>query len=400
MDKQKPNLLSKRANNAALTRPPQLKGEKHSNLSLREAFERATLESNPWGQFLLFVEDSYKRFTPRPREDDQKRSGVVRSAIQLLNEYPTESWDNLLSKLPERERLDADELYKHISNAKKLTPQEVYQSSQSALKGLIENAEYGFLDSENRDIGRIIQLCDAINYFQGNQSKTYLILAQLEKTVSEEFNPMFAASSGFQELISAGITSKLKNFAMTLMKHFRVTHTAIKGEAASNLALGIGEIERNLKTHINILEQQKSELEWQLQESRSKANEEALVKIAESLQNGRQPALEQMQQMIHILESQMDDTGEPEISSEQALSVFIMLRNMMKIFEDMGIQPYPKPAKGLFKISKADVSDYSYIEGDPFTDEDEIKEVECLRQGWKVGDTVITPAQVREVRRS
>ncbi len=36
------------------------------------------LEKNPWGQFLLFIEDSYKYFTPRPQQE-------LRELIEKLN---------------------------------------------------------------------------------------------------------------------------------------------------------------------------------------------------------------------------------------------------------------------------------------------------------------------------
>ncbi|MEC4817791.1 MAG: nucleotide exchange factor GrpE, partial [Scytonema sp. PMC 1069.18] len=306
-------------------------------------------------------------------------------------------WVELLNRLPQTERVDADELYRHISKTKKLTPQEVYQESQSAIRGLINNAEYGFLECENRDISRISQLCDAINYFQNSQSKTYFILAQIEAAVPEDAKPLFAASRGFQQIIEAGSTRKLQDFGMALMKHFRVTRSAIKDVAASNLVLSIGEIERDLRTQIRILEQEKSELEHQLQQTRNKAREEALTEIAHVLQNGRQPALDQIQQMIRLLEMQAEETGEPELSSEQALSVFIILRNLMKILQELGIEAYPKSVKNSFEISQVDLSEYAYIEGTPFMSEHEIKKVECIQQGWRVKETVITPAKVREL---
>ncbi|MFN7658073.1 MAG: hypothetical protein ACK5P3_08005, partial [Dolichospermum sp.] len=46
---------------SVLARPRLQKKENQTNfLSLKEAFDLETLEKNPWGQFLLFIEDSYK----------------------------------------------------------------------------------------------------------------------------------------------------------------------------------------------------------------------------------------------------------------------------------------------------------------------------------------------------
>ncbi len=187
---------------------------------------------------------------------------------------------------------------------------------------------------------------------------------------------------------------------MDLMKHFRVTRSAIKDEAASNLVLSIGEIERDLRTQISILEQEKLELEYQLEEIRNQAHQEALIKITHYLQNGRQPALDQIQQIIGLLEDQIEENGEPELSSEQALSVFISLRNLMEILQKLGIEAYPKSLKGSFEISQVDLSEYTYTEGKPFANEQEIKRVECIQPGWRVGKTVITPAKIRELTSS
>ncbi|MBD2136944.1 hypothetical protein H6F32_04920 [Anabaena sp. FACHB-1237] len=396
MDKPTPKPVIKHDKESVLARP-QKKSDQTNVPNLKEAFDLQTLQKNPWGQFLLFIEDCYKDFTPRPKEELQKRAKMIQNGIKLLNENYQDSWAELLSKIPPAERIEVDEVYRHISRTKKLTPQEVYQESQAAIRGLINNAEYGFLDTENRDIGRISQLSDTINYFQNHQSKTYLILFQLPGVVSEDAQAMFTASRGFQEIIDAGPSRKLQDFGMALMKRFQVTHTAIKAEAASNLVISIGEIERNLKNQIHTLEQQKLELEEQLQQQRNQGKQKALIEIATSLQNGRQPALDQMQQMMKILESQIEENGEPALSSEQSLSVFIILRNIMKVLQELGIETYPKSLTKPLEISQKQLSEYAYIEGKSFVNQQEIKKVECIQQGWKVGETIITPAKIREL---
>lgn len=398
MNHSTPKPIIKRQENTVFERP-KTKGDKSNFRSLKEAFDLETLEKNPWGQFLLFIEESYQYFTPRPQPELETQAKIIQNAIRILNEHHQESWGEILSRIPQSEKADADQLYRHISKGKKLTPQEVHQEFQSSIKGFINNAEYGFLESENRDIGRIKQLNDAINYFCNHQAKTYLIICQLPEFVPEDAKPMFDASKGFQAIIAAGSNPKLRDFSMALMKHFRVTQTAIKAEAASNLVLSIGEIERELRTQINILEQEKLELEEQLQQTRNQARQEALIEIAHALQNGTPPALNQIQQMIKLLELQAEETGEPELSSEEALSVLIILRNLMKILQELEITTYPKSLKGKLQISQNQLSEYAYIEGEPFRSEQEIKLVECIQQGWKVGSTVITPAKVRELNR-
>jgi|GEM_PF-1736380 len=399
MESQTPKPIIKRDRLTVLARP-QAKNEKNIFISLKEVFDLQILEKNPWGQFLLFVEvfveDHYKKVINRYQEENKNPAKIIGNAINLLNDYHQESWGELLNRIPQSERLDANELYQHISRYRKLTPLEVYQESYATITTLINNAEYGFLDSENRDIGRITQLCDAINYFQNSQSKTYFIISQLQAVVPEEAKLLFAASKALQIIVEAGPIDSLRHFGMDLMKNFRVTRSAIKDEVASNIVLSIGETERELKTQISNLEREKIELEYQLEQTRNKAREASVIEITHLLQNGRQPALDQIQQIIRLLEYQIEETGEAELSAELSLSVFISLRNLMEILQKLGIEAYPKSMKGSFEISQVNLSEYAYIEGQSFTNEQEIKQVECIQQGWRVGETVITPAKVRE----
>ncbi|MFM7368680.1 MAG: hypothetical protein ACKO2Z_13000, partial [Sphaerospermopsis kisseleviana] len=225
-----------------------------------------------------------------------------------------------------------------------------------------------------------------------NQDKTYFIIAQLPELVPEDAKPMFAASKAFQQIIAAGLNIKLEEFSMALMRRFRLTRADIKDDYAQFKDQEKDQIERDLRTQINILQQEKLALEEELEQTRNQARQKAGIEIANSRQNGRQPALNQIQQMISLLESQVEETGEPELDSDQALTVFIILRNLMKIFQELGIESYPKSLKAKLQISQNQLSEYAYIEGKPFANEGEIKQVECTQPGWKVGETVITPA--------
>jgi molecular chaperone GrpE (heat shock protein) len=378
---------------------PKKKGDQSNFRSLKEAFAIETLEKNPWGQFLLFIEEKYKDFTPRPHEELAQKAKIIQNAIRILIEHHQESWGEILSIIPQSEKAEADEFYQEISRYKRLTPQEVYQASQTAIKVIINHDKYGFVDGkiDAERINRKTQLNEAIDYFHNNQDKTYFIIAQLPELVPEDAKPMFAASKAFQEIIAAGSNFKLEEFSMALMRRFRLTRADIKDDYAQFKDQEKDQIERDLRTQINILQQEKLALEEQLEKTRNQARQEAVIAIANALQNGRQPALNQIQQMISLLESQVEETGEPELDSDQALTVFIILRNLMKIFQELGIESYPKSLKGKLQISQNQLSEYAYIEGNPFANEEEIKQVECTQPGWKVGETVITPAKVREL---
>jgi|694.fasta_scaffold09633_9 hypothetical protein len=385
---------------SVLARPRLQKKENQTNfLSLKEAFDLEIIEKNPWGQFLLFIEDSYKYFTPRPQEELEKRAKIIQNAIRILNEHHQESWVEILSIIPQSEKAEADEFYQEISRYKRLTPQEVYQASQTAIRVIINHDKYGFVDGkiDAERINRKTQLNETIDYFHNNQYKTYFIIAQLPELVPEDAKIMFAASKAFQEIIAAGSNFKLEEFSMALMRRFRLTRADIKDDYAQSKDQEKDQIERDLRTQINILEREKLELEQQLEKTRNQASQESVIEIAHSLQNGRQPALNQIQQMISLLELQIEETGEPELSCEQALSLFIILRNLMKTFNELGIEPYPKSLKGKLELSQNQLSEYAYMEGKAFANEQEIKQVECIQQGWKVGEIVITPAKVREL---
>lgn len=398
MNHSTPKPIIKRQEETVFERPKK-KGDKSNFRSLKEAFDLETLEKNLWGQFLLFIEESYQYFTPRPQPELETQAKIIQNAIRILIEHHQESWSEILSRIPQSEKVAADEFYQEISRYKKLKPQEVYQASQTTIKVILNHDEYGFVDGkiDNDRINRKIQLNEAIDYFHNNPEKTYFIIAQLPELVPADAKPMFAASKGFQNIIAAGPNMKLENFSMAFMRRFRLTRADITDDIARDGIRKKDEIERDLNTQINILQQEKFALEEQLEKTRKQARQEAVIYIANALQNGRQPALNQIQQMISLLESQVEATGEPELDSDQALTVFIILRNLMKIFQELGIESYPKSLKAKLQISQNQLSEYAYIEGKPFANEGEIKQVECTQAGWKVGEIVITPAKVREL---
>lgn len=377
--------------------PEQPKKPQNTKSSLKDKFDLEIIQKNPWGQFLLFVEDFYGKYIPPSTEDDKKLANILQSAIKTFNQHHQESWRQILHRIPPSSNKVIDDFYYYLSNRRKLTPQEVYQESQAAIQGLINNAEYGFIHTDNKDIGRISQLSDAINYFQKHRSKTYLVLSQLEAYVPEDAKKFFAASQVFQGIIASGAHEILTDFGMALMKHFKVTRTAIKDETAKNLVSGIGEIERQLKTQISILEAEKLELTRELQQLREQGHQEIVTQIAQELQNGSQRALDQIQKIISLIQPQIEASGEAQISSDDALAIFIVLRNLMTIFQKLGIETYPKSLKDSFTISQVDLAKYAYVGGTPFTNYTEIKQVQCIQKGWKVNDNIITPAKVQEL---
>ncbi|MFM7371333.1 MAG: hypothetical protein ACKO2Z_26785, partial [Sphaerospermopsis kisseleviana] len=127
---------------------PKKKGDKSNFRSLKEAFDLETLEKNPWGQFLLFIEESYQYFTPRPQPELETQAKIIQNAIRILNEHHQESWGEILSIIPQSEKAEADEFYQEISRYKRLTPQEVYQASQTAIQVILNHDKYGFVDSK------------------------------------------------------------------------------------------------------------------------------------------------------------------------------------------------------------------------------------------------------------
>jgi hypothetical protein len=59
MEHKTPKPRLKNPQNAAIRRPSnqKTKNDKNPHLSLKEKFNLQILQQNPWGQFLLFVED-------------------------------------------------------------------------------------------------------------------------------------------------------------------------------------------------------------------------------------------------------------------------------------------------------------------------------------------------------
>jgi hypothetical protein len=147
----------------------------------------------------------------------------------------------ILTIIPQSEKAEADEFYQEISISryKRLTPQEVYQASQTAIKVIMNHDKYGFVDGkiDAERINRKTQLNEAIDYFYNNQDKTYFIIAQLPELVPEDAKTMFAASKAFQEIIAAGSNIKLEEFSMALMRRFRLTRADIKDDYAQSKRL-------------------------------------------------------------------------------------------------------------------------------------------------------------------
>lgn len=120
MAHQTPKPILKNKKKSAFARPQE--DRENKNYTFKQAFDEKFLAINPWGQFLLFIEDYYYPFNSKNHEVHQTHSSVLRNAINLLNEYHKESWGEILNRVPREERLDADELYRYISRYKRLTP--------------------------------------------------------------------------------------------------------------------------------------------------------------------------------------------------------------------------------------------------------------------------------------
>jgi len=214
----------------------------------------------------------------------------------------------------------------------------------------------------------------------------------------KEVSDLISSSQGYRELIYWGATRFLDNFGLKLQRHFRITHTALKDQAAQNLVQELGSRENQLKQEIERLQEENEQLKENQKELRDRAFQEALCQIAQKLQNRPQPVLNQIFSYLRILQNLSESQeGELSLSSREALGVLITFEELINTLKDLNIEYYPKKIEETFYLKQDQLGEYNYIEGSPFQGNEDTKKVRCTTPGWCVGKEIITPACVKEV---
>jgi len=74
----------------------------------------------------------------------------------------------------------------------------------------VELAEYALADSENRDLTKLSELGEVIDYFKKSREKTYLFLSEIPSLLEQNDRDMLNSSVGYQSLLKWGASPFLK----------------------------------------------------------------------------------------------------------------------------------------------------------------------------------------------
>jgi len=365
----------------------------------QEELLKEELASSPWGRLVNFLNDAHREFVPRSQKDKERQSHVApiqKKCVIVLNSG--ETWEEILNEQIESSEYDtAEKFFFHLSRKYSESPQTVRQQLQKNLSQFVELAEYAFADSENRNLTKLSEFCEVIDYFKKSQERTYLFLAELPSVGDENVSALLKSSVGYQTLLKWGASRFLNEFGWQLQKEFNITPTAIKEEAAQNLVRELGETEANLTNQVELLQQENEKLRNELSEMRSQALQSAVCQFAKTLQTQPQPVLDQIIFLYQRLNKMSESNSELSLSPSDSLSILIALENLLKALNSLNVTPYPAEYDRVFELQSEQLSVYEYIEGSAFANSEDQKVVRCVHPGWRVGEEVITPARVKEV---
>ena len=357
----------------------------------------------PWKNLIEFFDENYHNFIPRsPRFQDrqEEKSVIHKYTAKLLLETTSNDWREFLNTV-EQDSLQKtkDFLAPFMARKRKEYPKELNSNLEKAVKTFSEFAEEALTEKAERDLFKIGQFCDAVDYLNKSDSHTFLFLYVLPKYVeNEEISQLIRSSKGYQELVYWGATRFLDKFCFKLQRHFRITRTALKEEAAQNLVQELGAKESYLKKEIEALQQENETLKAEQEQLRDRAFQESLISLTQKLQNRPQPLLTQVFSYLKTLQKLSENQeGELSLSNREALGILITFEELIETLKSLNIHPFPENLNQTFTLKQEQLGEYNYSEGSSFNGENDKKTVRCITPGWKVGDTIITPAQVKEV---
>ena len=242
-------------------------------------------------------------------------------------------------------------------------------------------------DSPNRDLLKLEQMADLLKHYN-DPVKAHAFLLAVCQALPVEGRAILEQSSGYQQIVRWGATQFLKDFWFLLQKAHGITHTAIKGQAAQNLAQSLGEAETQSRQQKESYEDRIAELEEKL----AQAYEKSAVELAKRLQERPSPLLPQIAALCRLLQARFEQQG---TLPDETMNALIVMEDLLQALEEIGIVRYPNDET--LVLTQEQLRDYSYLKGQPFKDASEQKLVRCVRPGWKACGQVISAAAVEEI---
>ena len=352
---------------------------------------------NTWESFVDFCDAKYQIFAPefrgrRNQEGYEKatKGTFHQKCVNILFEDPIPLIKDIFSK---KEQRYAWEFFRAYTGRKSIDfvkmKKQLMQDSEDFIKMAIDIMPY----SKNRDLIKLQQMASLIHHYK-KAEKAYALIVALQKMLPIEFSRLLKASDGYSKILSWGATPNLEKFWYIFQKHFEITYTAIRGQAAENLAQELDYAEIQSQEQQKFLKNRIEELEQKLETTQKNAYEQSIQKMAETMQNRPSPILHQTFSLYNQLQKDLDESG---VLDPREMRMLISLEEILQVWEEMGICSYPKNLEKNFEIRSSELNEYNYQEGSPFQDEEDVKMVRCFVPGWKACGKVISSAVVKEI---
>jgi hypothetical protein len=358
-------------------------------------------ESLPWIKLVTYLNESYQDFIPQNTKNQKYQENnkqLHQRCVEVISENSLDDWQKIISqKFTENDQKGANNFYFRLSNRYRESPNKFRQILKTNLCRFVELIEYALTESENRDLVRISEFVDVINSFGNTSEQTFFFLSKLPSVLDEDIRNILLHSIGYQQILKWGASPMLRKFGLQFQRKFRLTRTAIKDEAAQNLARELGETETVLTNQIEQLIEENERLQNSLETVHTQASQTAIYNLAKLLQSQAQPVLDQIFTLHQKLEKMSEAEDGLSVTSSEALSILITLESLLKAFHSLNITTFPKNINKPFELDSNQLGEYSYIEGSAFTNNNNKKKVCCVFPGWRVGEEIITPARVKEV---
>lgn len=385
-----------------------------------------------WRNFVLFIDEAHSDYIPLTEEKRNLRAitaAVERKCIELLLADPGDDWSALVEhNFAEIEaRKIALEFFRYVKKASRAsdpTPAAFVAQFKLDLDEFVALTEAILAREDGRDPNRLQRFVKLLNrYGSGTASRSFLLLVTLLDVLPAPAATLLQTSPGYHAILQAGSFRSLPTLWRDLQRHFKLDTerdlhksvaeaTAIEQPIAVQAMPAQPVIEQTavvgfaqpiveedpleLRQHLQTAQARIAILEDMVSKTQQQAQQTAIQSFARALQNRPNPALDQLFTLHRWLQKEMNNGV---TLSSDLLRIFITLEDVLESFDVVGIASFPSHLEMPFTLQGDQLGEFAYVEGSPFNGRADIKTVTCVRPGWRVGETIITPARVKEVKK-
>jgi len=361
---------------------------------------------------VLFIDETHSEYMPRTEEKRDLRAvvaNVERKCVALLLLDPGSDWSVLVeSNFAEAEaRKIATDFFRYAalrsSRATARTPADFAAQFKHDLGEFVELAESILSGAASRDPAHLQRFGKLISVYRRTNSRSFLLLAALPSVLPEQASTLLQSSSGYQAILQSGSHRALSSLWGALRHRFNLTveldtdKNVAEPTTAAIISQPVAEEQPlDLAYHLQTAQKRITELEAMLAATQQQAQQEAIQFFARTLQNRPNPSLDQLFTLHRWLQKEINNGV--TLSSE-LLRIFITLEDVLESLDVVGITAFPSQLETQFALHSDQLGEFAYVEGSPFNGRTDVKTVVCVRPGWRVGATIITPARVKEAKK-